>query len=72
MPLAVLFSCSAKRYPVIDQTVITDHCRFPDHNTRAMVNDQTFSDLRTRMNLNIRPEAADIREKRAKKNKCQR
>ena len=51
MPLALFLAGSAQRHPLIQCHVITDHCRFPDNDAVAVVNEKAFPDLGPGMNL---------------------
>ncbi len=61
MPFALLFPRTPERHPVIQQHVVPDLARFPDHHTHAVVDEKPSADLRPRMNLYACHEAADLR-----------
>ena len=47
----LIFAGAAQCDTLIQQTVVTDHGGFPDHDTHAVVDEQPFSDLCTGVNL---------------------
>lgn len=52
MTFTLLCSDTAQRHTLVNRTVVADHRRLTDDNAAAVVNQNTVSELCTRMNLN--------------------
>ena len=44
--------CAAERHALINRAIVTDFCRFTNHDAHAVINEHAPSHFRTRMNLN--------------------
>ena len=57
----LLCSDTAQRHTLVNRTVVADHRRLTDDNAAAVVNQNTVSELCTRMNLNQCKKAGHLR-----------
>src|SRR5436190_11353546 len=62
MPLAALAAGAAQRDALVQQNVVADDGGFADHHARAVINEEPAPDCRAGVNLDLREEAADLRE----------
>ena len=62
MPLPVLLAGSAERHTLIERDVLTDDRRLSDHHAHTMIDEQTPSDLRSRMDFDTGEPARHLRQ----------